>query len=77
MRVSPLTGRNGAPVRGPARLVSAAPDAKMPRMQISVRSIALAGLLLGAAACSDPVEDAPPSILLVVIDTLRADAVSA
>jgi arylsulfatase A-like enzyme len=39
--------------------------------------MALAGLLLGAAACSDPVEDAPPSILLVVIDTLRADAVSA
>jgi arylsulfatase A-like enzyme len=40
-------------------------------------STALSALLLGPVACGDPIHETPPSILLVVIDTLRADAVSA
>ena len=47
----------------------------MPKMRILV--LALAGLLFGAGACSDQAAKTPPSILLVVIDTLRADAASA
>ncbi|MBC8188122.1 MAG: sulfatase [Proteobacteria bacterium] len=46
-------------------------------MRISVLPVALAGLLLCAGACSDEAAKDPPSILLVVIDTLRADAASA
>jgi len=46
-------------------------------MRIFVIPLAFAGLLLGAGACSDKAVKAPPSILLVVIDTLRADAASA
>lgn len=46
-------------------------------MRIFSRLFALTGLLLGAGACSEKGAEVPPSILLVVIDTLRADAVSA
>ena len=46
-------------------------------MRIFVLHLALSGLLLSAGACSDEAAKDSPSILLVVIDTLRADAVSA
>jgi arylsulfatase A-like enzyme len=49
----------------------------MPRVRIFALPLALAGLLLSAGACSDEAAKDPPSILLVVIDTLRADAASA
>ena len=46
-------------------------------MRIFVLLLARAGLLLSVGACSDETANDPPSILLVVIDTLRADAASA
>jgi len=46
-------------------------------MFIFVLRLALAGLLVAVIACSDEAAKERPSILLVVIDTLRADAVSA
>jgi len=49
----------------------------MPEMRIVRLSLVLAGLLLSISACSDHAAQGPPSILLVVIDTLRADATSA
>ena len=49
----------------------------MPWMRIFGLPLVLAGLLLGTGGCSDEAAKEPPSILLVVIDTLRADAASA